>query len=606
MNYKILYPYLLSLIASFWPLSHGPNWGLHTTVLFFFFFWFRSIKVQTLQIAKHLANLFSIQFLLSALIYESLNLISLIGPIFWLTFYLISLIRHTKQDLSQPVYRKSALLIFLSFVLQGFSYPPYLLGPLAVVSLVPWLYTLSKLPINTGLRLTFWCAIPGQLILFYWIVNVVQAGYVLAIGGGLFLLLAWLAGFQVLLALAFYLFKQRNLIWIWPLFATGLEVFRTWGDISFPWTPIAACFGSHLSLLQITAWIGASGLSLLIYTCNLLVVKGLIHKQKLLFISPILLLLVSYSWGTYSLSKTPTPTKNLTAILIQPNQDQRLKWDPNHFTSLMQKMWNLTSQADLHQADLIVFPETSIPNFVTRSDQWPYLYDSLAHSINTPIFMGILDYEYDETQPHSAYVFNKGFLMDPRFENWVSYIKVKLVPFSEALPFGRIFPMINFVDLGEGDFHPGPGAVTYTTNNIHWSPNICYEIIYPEYVRKQIELGSELMVEITNDGWFGKSSQLGQHLNLVKLRAVENGIPVIRSTNTGITAALDAQGRVLAELPTHQENFLKISVPIQSKPSFYSTIGNWIEGILAWGILTLICTLLFQAIWRKIRLFQQN
>src|SRR5699024_216126 len=126
------------------------------------------------------------------------------------------------------------------------------------------------------------------------------------------------------------------------------------------------------------------------------------------------------------------------------------------------------------------------------------------------------------------------------------YSKLRLVPFSERLPFDDIFPLINYVNLGEGDFSAGDGYEVWNAK-IPYAPSICYEVIYPDFVRGARRRGATLLVNITNDGWFGYSNAPFQHANITRFRAVEAGMPIARNANSGISVFYDYKGRILGK-----------------------------------------------------------
>lgn len=583
----------LSLILGALPVEHGLQLYFPSLLVFWIVF-FGSWRDRLIGVALQS----TIVFLGHALVYQGLDIIALgFGPLglglwgFWL------LLRNSWADWKSPSYKALLAWSCLSWVLLALCFPPLPLGLLSCVALVPWLLVLPRFPQSMALRATFWANIPAQLITYYWIANVVQAGYWLAIGGGLFLLMAFLSVFPVILGWVYLRLAGTRAVWLFPVFAVGLEVLRSKGDLSFPWGPISASLGNQLEILQIVAWIGGLGLGLLLYASNLWIARSWQERRWWGVLVIILGLGLCYFWGKSELSQPLSKTETMNVVLFQPNQDQKLKWDKSYFETLMGKMWTLVSRADLKGADLVVLPETSIPNFISLSDPWPLRYDSLARQYSIPILLGVLDYEYDETQAHSARFYNTGTLMDPIQKDWVSYSKVRLVPFSEALPFGKIFPVINFVDFGEGDFSPGPGAQIFGSGSRLWSPNICYEIVYSDFVRSQVALGSRLMVELTNDGWFGRSTQPWQHFNLVRLRAVENGMPVVRATNTGITAALDQKGRILAMIEPHQEGVLRVEVPLRQGYTWFALYGAWVE----WAMLILGLAVAMYCCWTQFK-----
>ena len=154
-------------------------------------------------------------------------------------------------------------------------------------------------------------------------------------------------------------------------------------------------------------------------------------------------------------------------------------------------------------------------------------------------------------------------------------MKTHLVPFSERLPFDDIFPILNYVDVGQSNFIPGTSRPVFEP--FSWSPYICYETIYGAEGRRSIREGSRLMVDITNDGWFGKSTAAAQHLNQLRYRAIENSYPIVRCTNTGISAFIDQFGHEDLRTEMFTERVIIRRIPLRSCDTLYTHIGDAVE-----------------------------
>jgi apolipoprotein N-acyltransferase len=267
--------------------------------------------------------------------------------------------------------------------------------------------------------------------------------------------------------------------------------------------------------------------------------------------------------------------------MIQPNISQTAKWSYGYFHEVVEKTFAMLNQIEPESVDLVVLPETSIPNFAHLVPSVLEHFQNESKRLNADIFYGILSLEkVDSTIGKSESYFNTGRWVKPgRMQDSV-FNKVFLVPFSERLPFDQIFPILNFVDFGEGDFSPGTHVPLYETSNVIWTPNICYETIYPFFIRDQIKAGSQIIVNITNDGWFGKSTEPYQHLNLVRFRAVENAIPIVRNTNSGVSAFIDAYGRIFEQTKLHQEDIRTFTMPLRTEVTPYVRLGDFIEWFL--------------------------
>jgi apolipoprotein N-acyltransferase len=228
--------------------------------------------------------------------------------------------------------------------------------------------------------------------------------------------------------------------------------------------------------------------------------------------------------------------------------------------------------------DLIIGPESALLCYLSRQRKHRRHVQLWADSTGIPILLGALHWE--KPSKNSAYqyhVFNTAFLIKPDKEELVPYRKIKLVPFSEAIPFEGLFPILSRVNLGEADFQRGKEATVYTINDsIHIAPFICYESIYPDFVQKRLRRGANCIVHITNDGWFGKSTGPYQHAIMARMRAIENGVAMARCAITGVSMFVDPFGRVLKSTRLGRRTIVVEKLPLQRAKTFYARFGDWL------------------------------
>jgi apolipoprotein N-acyltransferase len=174
-------------------------------------------------------------------------------------------------------------------------------------------------------------------------------------------------------------------------------------------------------------------------------------------------------------------------------------------------------------------------------------------------------------------VYNTAFLIRPGDKEMYPYRKIKLVPFSEAFPFEVNFPILSRVNLGEADFHRGNEETVYTVNDsLCVAPFICYEIIYPSFVQRRLLKGANLIVHITNDGWFGRTTGPYQHAMMARMRAIENDVAIARCAITGLSMFIDPNGRVLSTTNLYERTILRGRVPVKKADTFYAKHGDWL------------------------------
>lgn len=515
--------------------------------------------------------------------------------LFWIVHFFCWNFRRIKEAES----RQALILSVFAWGLYAFAYPPMPLGPAALLLLVPWFIVLNRYERQQALFATFWSAVVYNTVNYYWIYNVMHvetapSGLILF---GLFLLIAYFSVYNVLAAFVYTLVNKascmgKRILWIlFPLFYAGLEMTRTRGDFSFPWSHLGYAFGNHLELLQALPWIGIFGYTILIVASNQVVAYALTNftnlKKRILSLAvPAFIFVVLLIQGTAVLSSPDAQPfhnaendENPSVALIQPSIAQGAKWSKDRFDSIITKTFGMVEDSVSSDADLIVLAETAVPDHIRRQPAVIRLLGTIANRKKAQILTGALDYKRNEPGSIRKFdIYNASFLFSPNESGYQRYIKKHLVPFSERIPFDDIFPILNYVDLGEGDFVPGKDTPVYGPYS--WTPYICYDAIFGDLVREAIRSGSRLMVNITNDGWFGRSTAPYQHLNLVRYRAIENGMPVARLANSGVSAFIDQYGHFDKNTQLFTDAVIQRKMPLKTRDTLYSHIGDTVETLL--------------------------
>ncbi len=387
---------------------------------------------------------------------------------------------------------------------------------------------------------------------------------------------------------------------------------RTYGDFAFPWSHLGYVFGNSLELLQMLPYIGIFGYTILVIASNQAVAQTLCKVQDIKKAIPVLavplsIFVVLLIQGSIVLSKTEAqPFYNADAegnpsiALVQPSIAQGAKWSKERFDRIVDKTLGMVNDSIKEHADLIVLAETAIPDHIRRQPGVIERLHEVADHKNAQLLVGALDYRRNPRGSIRKFdVYNASFLFSPGVPSFPErYIKKHLVPFSERIPFDEIFPILNYVDLGEGDFVAGKETPVYQPSL--WTPYICYDAIFGDLVREAIRSGSRLMVNITNDGWFGRSTAPYQHLNLIRYRAIENGMPVARLANSGVSAFIDQYGHYDGNTEIFTDRVVQRKVPLKTRDTLYSRIGDTVEMfLLGFFAVYLIATLLLAFINRK-------
>ncbi len=271
-----------------------------------------------------------------------------------------------------------------------------------------------------------------------------------------------------------------------------------------------------------------------------------------------------------------------TAVLLQPNISETEEWTPVTVDRMQRRQVALTLQAALAQTAeppaLVVWPEVPAPLYYDEDPRFRNYVETLARAARTYLLIGVVAHTPDGAPLNSA------MLISPTGQRLTRYDKVNLVPFGEFVPwpFGLL---ARHISTEVGDFAPGKGVVVSPIGTHKLGTFICYESAFPSFVRKFAANGAELLVNISNDGWFGRSAARRQHLAMVRMRAAENRRWILRSTNDGITTTIDPAGRVRGELPLYVEAASYTGFDYVHEQTFYTRHGDWFVLLCAGGVL---------------------
>jgi apolipoprotein N-acyltransferase len=518
--------------------------------------------------------------------------------IYWFSLFARWNVKHFKQKDS----RIALALATCAWGFVAFAFPPLPLGPAMFVLLVPWFIVLNKFNRETAVFATFWASMVYNTVNYYWIRNVMNvetapAGLIFL---GLILLIAYLSLFNVLASFIYSTVKELKfkgkayLLVLFPIFFASIEMFRTYGDFAFPWNHLGYTLGNHIELIQTLSIIGIFGYTILIIASNQIVAYAFQQsgrKRFAFFAVPFVIFFALLIHGNYVLSAPEAVPfhnadneENPAIAMVQPSIAQGAKWSKERFDSILTKTFGMAMDSSKPGTNLILLAETAIPDHIRRQPAVLRQLHQMADAKNAGILTGALDYKRvsaDVNDPRRFEIYNASFLFmpgDPGFPQ--RYVKKHLVPFSERIPFDDVFPILNYVDLGEGDFVPGKETPVY--GPYKWTPYICYDAIFGDLIREAMNAGSRLMVNITNDGWFGRSTAPYQHLNIVRLLAVTYGYPVARLANSGVSAFIDQYGHYDQNTKIFDIRVIQRKMPLKTRSTFYTAIGEFVENALLW------------------------
>jgi apolipoprotein N-acyltransferase len=335
----------------------------------------------------------------------------------------------------------------------------------------------------------------------------------------------------------------------------------------FPWSLMGSIFAVHLGSLQMASVIGIYGLTLLAFGCAIVPVLWLLSARRLALIL-LMLPVLGTGWGIARLDRQPAePTTNApTARLVQPAVPQQDKWNRQKRPAHLADLVNL-SQAGSKKPDIVIWPETAFAGLPSQNRL--LLADTVQAATHPAGFLltGAPRFDGDNRPLNSV------FLFDHQAGLRGVYDKRHLVPFGEYVPFRSWMPFLDII-AGPADFVAG------SQNHLIALPGIgqvqtliCYEVIFAGHVVAPPPR-PDLMVNVTNDAWFGATIGPWQHLYQAQLRAVEEGIPLLRVANTGISAAFDGFGRQLGSIPLGERAYLDIAIPSVLTAPVFARFGN--------------------------------
>jgi apolipoprotein N-acyltransferase len=487
----------------------------------------------------------------------------------------------------RPVWLVNFSLALLSAVLLALAFPNILtpsrgLPWFAPVALTPLLLALAREP--RPLRRFLLGEVTGVVYWFgicYWIQFVLEyhGGMGRWGGWGTFLL------FCVLKALHIALFSLLAAVVLDHPFAvpavaalwTGIE--RTHAPFGFAWLALGNA-GIDMPLpLRFAPFLGVYGLSfvfaIMAATVALLILRR--GRKQLYWIAIVPCLLVFPD-----LPRRQEPSS--TAVVVQPNLAETEQWTVESANQMRDQLIALTLQEALHSGtELLIWPEVPGPIYYYQDAKLRDEAANLTRYASAHFLLGTVA----ET-PQGAPL-NSAVLLRPNGELVDRYDKINLVPFGEYVP--KLFGFVNRITHEAGDFAPGDRMVVFPMGNHHLGVFICYESAFPHQVRQFVRQGADLLVNISNDGYFGRSAAREQHLQIARMRAVENRRWLLRATNDGITAVIDPAGRVTERLPMYQRAIERMRYGYESGMTFYSNYGDWFAwGCLLAGAVALFCS----------------
>jgi apolipoprotein N-acyltransferase len=407
--------------------------------------------------------------------------------------------------------------------------------------------------------------------------------------------------FAVLVGMAVRRFGASG-VWVAPGAWVATEWARATVAGGFPWALLGTSQATVLPVAQFASVAGVYGLSALVALVSTAAAAiTLTRRRQARFAAAAVIAMLVLTGVGGALRMTRSRLTQTGAVLrvglLQGNIDQAIKWDPAFRASILDRYLDLSRQVIGAGAGLVVWPEASTPFFFDLDDVQAGPVRQLAAQSRTPFLIGTDDYEAG-TDPEPDRIFNAAVLVGADGLTQARYRKMHLVPFGEYVPFKPLLFFVDSIVEAVSDFTPGDEPVVFDLDGRRVSVSICYESVYPGLSRRFVAGGSQLLVTITNDAWFGRSSAATQHFQQGALRAIEQGRYVVRAANTGISGAVDPYGRVLLTTPLFETAAVTADVRLLDQRTIYGYIGD----VVVWASLGLCGWLLVASRRPRVRI----
>ena len=481
------------------------------------------------------------------------------------------------------------MLASASGVLLALSFPKFGHPALGWIALAPLLVALSGTPPRRAFALGLLTGVIYFTGTLYWITRVMVVYGDLAPWVGL-LINAALILYQATFVALFALIVRRIVVkhgpaalMAAPLVWVTAEMGRTYVMTGFPWVLLGYSQASVLPIAQFASLFGVYGVSMLIASVSAAIATHVashrVHLGRGWQLAPpvtVFAMVIAVAvWGARraAIAEWTHTGEPIRVGLIQGNIDQNEKVDPSRAAGIFQDYLAMTRQAIREGAAFVIWPESSTP-FRFEEDLFAASQiRTLARQARVPILFGSDQFVRGASGAPTTF-YNAAFLVGPDGATGGVYRKMHLVPFGEYVPMPKLLffaaPLVQAVS----DFSAGDEAVLLPVGGHLVSTAICYEVVYPDLVRRSVSGGSELLTTITNDAWFGPTSAPYQHFEQASMRAIEEGRYLVRSANTGISGIVDPYGRVLERTAVFQRAAVVGEARFLKTTTLYARIGD--------------------------------
>ena len=478
-------------------------------------------------------------------------------------------------------------LALLSGALLALSFPRYGHPAIAFIALTPLFVALAGshcrgVSARRGFFLGLLTGIPYFAGTVYW------TGGTVTTYGGLPLIVGVIVAGVLVLYLSLYValaaavsgviirrFRETGLM-IAPAAWVAAEYLR--GNLfgGFPWVPLGNSVVTLLPLAQGASLVGVYGLSWLLATlhaCFALASLTTGRTRTSAAVAALVIVTAPSLWGSARINEGHLGRDGVTLQLglIQANIPQEEKWNPSHAGAIFERYVTMTRQAAAQGAQFVLWPESSTPFYFEEDAFGADRMRALARETGTPILFGS---DQIERGNDADRYYNSAFVLDEAGLTAAVYRKMYLVPFGEFVPFKNLLFFVGPLVEAVSDFAPGATVTMLPVHGHLVSTAICYEVVFPDLMRKAVREGAELLTTITNDAWYGTTSAPFQHFALASMRAIEQGRYLARAANTGISGIVDPYGRVIVRTDLFATTIVVGEVRFLQERTIYAKIGD--------------------------------
>jgi len=493
----------------------------------------------------------------------------------------------------------------LSGVLFALAFPDYSIAWLAFIALVPLLCAIVRAGSKREAFLLGWISqTVAWLLMVPWVVRVMShyGGLPYFTGVAIFVAMSLYLGlFGAVFGLVVYALRLRERFLPWllvPLAWAAIEFARTYLLTGFPWNLISAAIVDYTPLIQIDRAAGPYLLGCLVLLPSVTIawlicsvapailpassrtgsdenagrIAGATPMVRLMattFVAIVMFVWWATGYVRQQVSHLDTRGEVYTAALLQPNISQEMRWNEANVLEIYQKMMTMTQVAADQGAQVIIWPESTVPLSYAVTDFYRDSIEAFSREHKVDIILGSV--AEDPSQPNKLW--NAAFLVSGG-KTIGHYDKIRLVPFGEYVPLREMLFFAKKLVHAVGDFEFGTNDFPLRGKHAY-GPAICYEVVYPQITRTQVRHGAGVLVTITNDAWYDGTSAPRQHLNQARLRAVEDDRWLLRAGTTGISAWIDPTGRVVNEIPMGRAGILLARFATKTTVTPYVRFGDW-------------------------------